>query len=227
MNLARYPPWIGQKFNPDGTVLPFPGNTIICSLSEENDLYHRLLTLVEQFEKQDFALRFALLPPTSWHMTLFEGVCDNIREPELWPAELPLDATLHECTSFIEQKLQNFDSGCDSPFHMNIEGWESLKTGIALTVAPASEEEEARLREVRDRLAVHLGIRAPDHEGYIFHISLTYTLRYLTEQEELVVAEFLNAHLPDLPSSFELESPEFCVFDDMTAFHRRLFLERS
>lgn len=32
LNIAKYPKWIGRKFEPDGTVIGFPGNTILSRI---------------------------------------------------------------------------------------------------------------------------------------------------------------------------------------------------
>lgn len=215
-----YPKWINQKFKPDGTVLPFPGNTILCHLSPNSELYTRLLSLYKDLQAQSFAPLYVLLPPTSWHMTLSEGVCDQIREVSSWPAGVSLDVSLQTCNEFIRERLVSFDLACELPFRMTLSGWEPLEDGIALTVTPATDEETSKLRDLRDRLAEHLGLRHPGHDEYSFHISLAYTLRYLSRDQIDTTLGFLEKWRGRLPASFELEEPEFCVFEDMFAFRR-------
>lgn len=157
-------------------------------------------------------------------MTVSEGVCDQIHERGSWPKELPLDAPLQTCTDFMRQKLAEFDLACDPSFRMSLTGWEPLEDGIALTVAPATDEEGTRLRGLRNRLAECLGMRHPGHEAYVFHISMAYTLRYLTQEQMKTTLQFLEGWRARLPVSFELGAPEFCVFGDMFAFRRECYL---
>lgn len=223
----EYPTWIGQKFERDGTVLPFPGNTIICNLSIYSDLYTGLLSLYNDIQKQPFAPLYVLLPPSSWHMTLSEGVCDQIRNRESWPGELLVESSLQECNEFMRQKFADFDLDWDPPFRMSFVGWEPLEDGIALKVVPATDDEEVKLRGLRDRLAQRLGMWHPRHKKYVFHISMAYTLRYLTEVESKATMVFLEAWRARLPKYFELDAPNFCRFDDMFAFQKVLSLGRT
>jgi hypothetical protein len=109
------PRWIGQKFNPEGQLLPFPGNTIICHLQPKSPLYSALLRLYNSLKIQQFSSLYVLLPPVSWHMTIFEGVSNQIRQLGFWPADLPLEAPLSKCTTLFEEKLRNSLSTMNSP----------------------------------------------------------------------------------------------------------------
>ena len=222
----KYPRWIGHKFEPDGRVLPFPGNTVICHLSPDSALHHALLTLYDELKSREFASLYVLLPPTSWHMTVFEGVSDQIRKHSSWPGDLSLDAPLNSCTALVEQKLADFDLRSEPPFRMAVDGFEPLEDGIALKVVPATPAEESRLRHLRDRLSKVLQIRHPGHDTYSFHVSLSYMLRRLDQRPEDYekIWAFLQEYRSKLPDVFELGAPEFCIFDDMFAFRRQFFL---
>ena len=220
-----YPRWITQKFEPDGRLLPFPGSTIICPLSPESALHRALLRLSSDLQGTGFASLYAMLPPTSWHMTIFEGVSDKIRKPGLWPESLALYAPLESCTTLFKQKLRDFDLRTEPPFRMAVYGFEPLEDGIALRVVPASPSEERRLRQLRDRLSTLLGTRYPGHDHYSFHVSVSYMLRYLNKQQHKDIWTFLQGYISNMPEYFELGAPEFCTFDDMFAFRREFYLE--
>lgn len=222
----KYPRWIGHKFEPDGRILPFPGHTVICHLPRDTSLYQRLLGLYEELQKQDFASCYILLPPTSWHMTVYEGVSDQIRRRNCWPGEVALDVSLEACTSFVTRKLGGFDPGSEPPFRLTITGWEPLEDGIALKVVPATSMEERRIRGLRDRLSELLRMRHPGHDTYSFHVSLAYMLRHLSPEQHHNISSFLDGYLSKFPRTFELGAPEFCVFDDMFAFDRQFFLSK-
>ena len=220
----KYPRWIGHKFEPDGNVLPFPGHTVICHLPAQSPLYQALLPLYDMLKSQDFNSLYVLLPPTSWHMTVFEGVSDQIRKRGSWPGDLPLDAPLSTCIAQVGRKLANFNTGSEKPFEMTNVGWEPLEDGIALKVVPAAPEEERRLRRLRDRIAEHLLMRHPGHSDYSFHVSMAYMLRRPDQQEARKLRVFLKSCHASLPTNFELGAPEFCTFDDMFAFRQEFLL---
>ncbi|KIW90674.1 uncharacterized protein Z519_08457 [Cladophialophora bantiana CBS 173.52] len=220
----EYPEWIGRKFEPDGTLLPFPGNTIICHLSPERAIYRAMLGLHDALKSHKLASQYTLLPPQSWHMTIFEGVTDQIREPHVWPADLPLDAPLDMCTDLFREKLKNFDLGSEAPFHMTIVSYDPLVDGIALKVVPATPTDEARLRGLRKRLSELLQMYHPAHDRYSFHMSLAYILRRLDDQQHQELWDFLQEYRSKLPIHFTLGAPEFCAFDNMFAFSRQFFL---
>lgn len=81
----KYPPGVPDKFDPDGNVQHFPGNTIICHLSNLTDLYSSMIVLYDRLNQSPLSHLYTLLPPSSWHMTVFEGVTDKKRTPGYWP----------------------------------------------------------------------------------------------------------------------------------------------
>ena len=44
---------IGRKFNEDGSVRFFPGNTIISKVLEDNEIYPVIAGISEEFQKED------------------------------------------------------------------------------------------------------------------------------------------------------------------------------
>lgn len=218
-----YPRWIGQKFTPSGAVLPYPGNTVVCHLSQNSPLRPKLLALYHDIQKQDFSSPFVLLPPSSWHMTVYEGVTDQIRTRDCWPGELPLDAPLPRCHAHIGSKLADFETGLELPFEMKIAGFEQLDDGIALKLEASSPATDSNLRTLRDCLSDTLLMHHPGHETYSFHLSIAYTLRHLTDYDRARVWQYLEGWRAKLPASLSLSDPEYCVYDDMFDF-RRMFL---
>ncbi|MBB3238036.1 DUF1868 domain-containing protein [Phyllobacterium endophyticum] len=221
------PSGVGTKFNPDGSVRPFPGNTIICHLPADSALRVPLEALYDALAQSEFAAFLALLPPASWHMTIFEGVCDQVRQPGLWPYDLPLDATLAECNDLFDRKLVHFDLGCELPLQMQLSGIRPLLNGITLRLVPARAPIEAEMRELRDRLSRLLNIRHPRHETYEFHLSIAYAIRFLSETQQEELMRLIENVLPSASAEIVLGAPEFCIFNDMFAFHRRFYLRKA
>lgn len=223
----QYPNGVPYKFNPEGAVQPFPGNTIVSHLSLDSPLYASMLVLHGKLRVSHLSHLYALLPPPSWHMTVFEGVCDKVREPGHWPADLAIDAPLADCNALFARKLELFDLQCAPPYSMAVAGWSPLKVGIGVDVEPRTREENARLRGLRDRLADELQIRHKGHENYGLHLSVAYLLRHLTDGQRKELQALLDEHFEQMPREFELGAPEFCKFDDMFEFKRVFYLKNK
>ncbi|KAL8382350.1 hypothetical protein RB595_006237 [Gaeumannomyces hyphopodioides] len=223
----EFPAGVPSKFDRDGNVQHFPGNTILCHLSPSSSLYASLLGLHGKLERSPLARLLTLLPPPSWHMTVFEGVCDQVRGPGFWPSDLAPDAALAECDALFERKLRPLElpSGtAPPPYRVRVVGVDPLEVGIGLTLQPQDGDEEARIRGLRDRLSGLLMIRHPQHAAYGMHLSMAYLLRHLTADQERELRALVESHFDELPVQFELGPPEFCRFKDMFAFERVMYL---
>ncbi|KAI8270215.1 hypothetical protein K4K58_011616 [Colletotrichum sp. SAR11_239] len=227
----QYPAGVPSKFAPDGPVQAFPGNTIICHLSPSDPLYVSMQELSNKLAASKFASLITLLLPTSFHMTVFEGVCDQVRKPGYWPSDLPLEAPLEECNSKFVKALGAFHLGDEHapPYKMTVRGFDPLEIGIGVWLDGRTPAETERLRSLRNKLADKLNIRHPIHDGYGFHLSVAYLLRHLTDEQNRELLALLLNHFEDMPKEFELSAPEFCTFENMFAFKRACFLgkERS
>ncbi|WYZ44895.1 hypothetical protein EsH8_VIII_000211 [Colletotrichum jinshuiense] len=224
-----YPAGVPSKFAPSGAVQPFPGNTILIHLAASDPVFASLESLGAALASSRFSSSVALLPPSSYHMTVFEGVCDQVRQPGYWPADLPLDTPLQECTSHLEEKLSGLrlrdgDAPRPPPYDMAIAGFDPLDVGISLRLEGRAPSVTERLRGLRGRLAAALQIRHPIHDEYGFHISVAYLLRHLDDAEKRELEALLSAFFTGMPKTLALGAPEFCVFGDMFAFERRFHL---
>ncbi|OCK92894.1 DUF1868-domain-containing protein [Cenococcum geophilum 1.58] len=223
----EYPRGVPSKFGVDGSVQHFPGNTIISHLSPSSDLYASMLVLHEKLLQSNLSSVIALLPPSSWHMTVFEGVCDEVRQPGFWPSDLAIDAPLEDCDALFAKKLSSFDLKCNPPYQMSITGFDPPGIVIGVHLEPSTTAEAARLRDLRDRLADLLQIRHPHHDSYGLHLSVAYLLRYLTEEQKSELFTLLMDHLQEMPVEFELGAPEFCKFENMFVFNKQFYLKNQ
>lgn len=211
---------VGTKFHEDGNLRHFPGNTIISHTRGIEPLHSHLIWIQDQYKQLSFATsKLSFLPPPSFHMTFFELLCDQVRKPEVWSSKLPLDAPLEETDRFFADALHSFDFPTD--IHMRIDD-------LALTtirLSPVSEEHEAFLRGKRDELAEATGVRQPKHDQYGFHISMSYNLVQLTQEEKDEFQAFRERMLPVVQEKvgrFTLGTPEYVVFSDMGEFRADL-----
>lgn len=221
----KYPAGVGSKFAVDGGVLPFPGNTIIAHLSPSDPLCTSLMELHQKLSASPLSSIFTLLPPESWHMTIFEGVCDQVRYPGYWPNDLSMEAQLSECNNRFAKKLRSFELNDDeTEFRLRIEGISPLKIGIGIHLEPETTPEDSKLRRIRGRLSELLQIRHPHHDHYELHLSLAYFIRHPTEEQEKELAHLLLGHLQYAPKRLVLGRPEFCIFENMFHFERQFYL---
>ncbi len=229
-NRPQYPIGVPSKFDPDGNVQRFPGNTIVAHLPADSRLYASMLQLYAKLEASPLSKLFALLPPSSWHMTVFEGVCDSVRGDGYWPHDIPRDASLEECTAVFTEKLRKFNLGDESspPYRLKVVGFSSFWVGIGVSLQLATDEEDRRFRGLRDRLSGTLLVRHPQHDHYELHLSMAYFLRYLDDGQKEDLGKLLQEHLEGgMPRDFELGAPEFCTFENMFKFERRFYLEKK
>ncbi len=107
---------------------------------------------------------------------------------------------------------------------MRVRGFDAAVVGIGLEIEGATMEEERRMRRLRDRLADTFGFRAPNHETYVFHISMAYLMRHIDGEERKELNKVFAEYLPMVQQEFELGPVEFCTFENMYAFPRLFYL---
>ncbi len=91
------PPDVGYKFWGSRRPMPFAGNTFLGHLEQQGDGYDsfdRVLNIYRELPEQRFANKFALLPPSSYHVTLLGGVNESDRAHGPWPSDLERDHAL-------------------------------------------------------------------------------------------------------------------------------------
>ncbi|KAM0425415.1 hypothetical protein ACHAPT_009472 [Fusarium lateritium] len=225
-----YPIGVPFKFNPEGVAQLYRGNTTVCHIPPSSPIISGLHAVFKTFESHPKLAKYVrLLPPDSWHMTVFDGVREAECEPGMWPPGL-LKQPLQEATADFSQRLRKFGrqleaEGLAPPYKMKVRGFEiPAPVGIGLQVEGATPEEEKRMRRLRDRLSDVLGFRAPNHETYQFHITIAYFLRHVDGADQIELHGVLTELLSRFNSEFELGSVEFCTFDTMLAFLRVFYL---
>lgn len=218
MTTPHYTQEVGRKFHPDGTPRLFPGNTIICFVAPTSPIGMAAHAFQAALGQLPIGRKFALLPPASFHMTVMELLCDQVRTPERWSSWLSLDAPLAAIDAFFLERL---------PAVPAPDGLTVCVTGVAhpdnlwLTLQPADDSTGAALRAYRDAVANATGVRFPDHDTYRFHLSLAYRLIALDPDEEQQLAALVRTWQPRLQAAgnrIALPPPLLTGFDDMTRF---------
>ena len=217
------PDVVGRKFTPDGTPLSCPGFTTVCHVEPASDAFLALVQAQEALKAGPLAQAFTLMPPDSLHMTIFEGVIDYSRSPERWPRHLPLDATIEYCAG--EAKTRLAAARHNAAFTVQPTG---IFAGFSVSMAGATDHQDASLRETRNHLRDTLNLHRPDHDACQFHITLAYLLRWLNadEAQHVIglfrdVADRLFQHMPEVT----LGPIELCTFATMHRFERIMYLD--
>lgn len=216
---GAHPTAVRRKFTPDGVVLKTPGNTFLCHVDPTSPAHAALTRAQVHLKAGPHADAFAFLSPASFHMTVFQGVIETERHADRWPSHLPLDTPIDDVTVDFRHRMV----GIDLPlaFHIRPVG---IFAGFSVAVEGAAPDEEADLRGARDVLSERVGLRAPDHAAYAFHITLGYLLRWLTPDEAHAIVARSREAGANLPAAIRLGPVEFCAFENMTRFDPLLLL---
>lgn len=201
-------PGQGGKFATDGSVQYWPGNTFICHVEAGSDAHMGIRAVQEEVKMSPFGRFFTFLPPSSFHMTVFEGVSSRTHDV-LGHRRDALSAALLQAVEGLR-----FDSA-------RTVGMVDIFCGYRMTVTGAEPGGEAALRAIRTSLREATAINPPDFEGYAFHISLGYLLEWLTEPVARDLAAFsaeLTDRYAESLASIPLGPVEFCNFETMHHF---------
>ncbi|MDF0490168.1 DUF1868 domain-containing protein [Sphingomonas sp. H39-1-10] len=226
-------PDVGRKFSSDGRVLPFLGNTIICHLPQQgegSEAFDALLDIYRELPGDAWTRKLTATPPSSYHMTVFGGADDRDRRYPVWPAGLPLDVPIEDCNRILGERLKSFRLGEDAPpyrMRVNLAEPPANESPLNIRLLSADEDTEQRLRRLRDRLAVTLGIHDSGHDSYRFHVTLGYLVADLSTEEHAAYRRSLTRWkqlLAQRVPVITLGAPEYCVLRDMFAFKRQFFL---
>lgn len=91
-NMPMNDPFTGFKLDNDGSFKHFPGNTVVSFLTKEEHSvwYKALLNSQEILRSSRIAQFFSIVPPQTFHITIFDLITDVGRNPQYWPAHIPV-----------------------------------------------------------------------------------------------------------------------------------------
>lgn len=215
----------GGKFYSDGSVQLWPGNTFICHIDPTSPEFEAIRALQEEIKRSSFNRFFTFLPPSSFHMTVFQGVSPGTMPGNGWPEGVAWPQERNRVTAELLRRLEGVDLPESRTIHLV-----DLFAAHSLTVEGATEADEDELRQTRRVLREVTGIPQSDFDSYVFHISLAYLIDWVSEPlaREMVdfsreVSERYRAPL----SAIRLGPVEFCEFETMHHFEPRRLLTRS
>lgn len=211
---------VGSKFHPDGSPRAFPGYSVIRFLDPASPATELLCQIQAELAEVTPAGCFAFLPPESFHVTLIDLVCDQLRRPEVWSGELSLDQPFSEVGTWLAERL---DPLLARPFpaFLGFQGLYWPETSLMPILEPVDDCSHASHRGLREEIAEATGIRHPGHEHYGFHLTLAYRLFELSDRERRTLEDRLstwNQRLRNDLGVLPLAPPELVYFPDMTRF---------
>lgn len=216
---------VGRKFNADGTVRPFGGNTFIGHIAQQGagfELFDALLSIYRECPAHGFARKIALTPPSSYHVTVFGGLNDEDQGRPRWPRGLPAGMTVDAVTQRWLRLLQARPRSAAPPLEFAFARPAAMVDGAPhLPLQPANDATAARLVAIRDDLSALTGIRDKDHARYQYHMTFGYIFQLLSDSEaqDLLAAtadwvDRLAAH----GRTIAIPAVQFCSLRDMYAF---------
>lgn len=224
---GRPHPVAGVKFAADGAALPFPGNTVLCHLPGDAPEHAALAAIAADLAAAaPWGAKLAALPPSSYHMTVFDGVNALARRPEEWASGLPLDAPIAAATRLFAERLRGFRA--PSGIAMRPLGLGPTRGGgTVLRLEPGDAETARQLAGLREALSRMLGIRRPNHDRYAFHLTLNYSLAWMSPGEAASLAAAQRRLGEDFAARhpvLRFPGPALCAFETLNAFHPVLLL---
>lgn len=219
-----YTKQVGVKFDEKGNPLKIPGNTVICFINTENNsiLFEELIWAQAELKKLSFSHKYAVLPPSSFHMTVIELLMDRYRDAPFWPSMLKRDKELSEIDTLYQSIIDSIEK---NKFTMKIDRADDTK----FILSPYNEENRKLLKKYRDLVAEKTGLRFDNHDQYRFHISLFYQLQTLIPEEEKELAsvlEKINQRVLNRIKYFNTDEPKFTIFNDIYMFSEDLSARR-
>lgn len=88
-------------------------------------------------------------------------------------------------------------------------------------MTPLDNDENSKLRSIRNQISELYGFRSKDHDRYGFHITMSYQIKPFTNQEQEDYRNLLKAHIQHIADAvlvLEFGNPEYCTFPDMFRF---------
>ena len=222
---TAYPHDVGRKFRPDGTVLPFGGNTFIGHIRQQGpdfDLFNGLLDIYREFPTYDFASKVSLTPPSSYHVTVFGGLNEEDMGKPRWPSKLPPDMPINRVTQLWLRQLQARPPLAIPGFEFEF-GTPTIKRGGAphIPLRPVDDATATRLAALRNELSALTGIRDADHDRYEYHMTFGYTHAFLSDSEAAALKSVTQHWIGKLSARgqrIRIPAVQFCRLVDMYAF---------
>jgi len=159
MAYLKYTAFVDTKFSKKCRPLAYPGCSYISFIRPDTDQFKLFIWARRLLKNSNIVQHFALLPPSSYHMTLMDLLCDKLRETPYWTNRIPI----HLAFPFVRKKVINMQRSLKLT-----KGFKMIYSGIAndnglILYKPADYGSEVRLKKYRSQISKYLGIKYPNH----------------------------------------------------------------
>ena len=205
-----------NKFDDKGDPLPFPGCTIICNIPLNTYLSNQIISFQKKMENFNPKKTYFYLPPSSFHMTLFDCCNLNTKNTNFWPSNIDPNMDYKDVAVELNKRIKNYIFPEKLNFKLKM-----FFGGYSIILEPFSIKDEKILRNCRNELSSLLKIKFENHQRYTFHITLAYILRELKEDEIKKLLKFNKNLFKEFDKEFPkivLDKPEMSTFENMLEF---------
>lgn len=225
-DVVSYAPDVGRKFSSSGCPLPFAGNTFLGHLEQQGQgfkTFDTILNVYRALPESRFFRKIAVIPSSSYHITLFVGVNEYDRRSGPWPVGISRKESLESLSTSFLEKLKLRQPGMSAPFDFIVDSDAPLpgeNDNLFIPLKPASQETYKRLQNLRDELSDITGIRREDHSYYQYHITLGYLVATL-DKVELMEYRAKNREWREMiakAGKITIKKFYFCILQDMYSF---------
>ncbi|ESS58534.1 hypothetical protein EDP2_1760 [Enterobacter cloacae S611] len=225
-DVVSYAPDVGRKFSSSGCPLPFAGNTFLGHLEQQGqgfETFDTILNVYRVLPESRFFRKMAVIPSSSYHITLFVGVNEYDRRSGPWPVGISRKESLESLSTSFLEKLKLRQPGMSAPFDFIVDSDAPLpgeNDNLFIPLKPASQETYNRLQNLRDELSDITGIRRDDHSYYQYHITLGYLVATL-DKVELMEYRAKNREWREMiakAGKITIKKFYFCILQDMYSF---------
>lgn len=200
--------FISPKVDSTGTYTPYPGLTFVCMVANPN-IFQQFYDFMKG--KETFCKYYALLPPSSYHMTVKNYVTAKcIRQPDLTMyviQNLHLIETMKALCEGVqgEQKVRAYDLSFRGTFLILLKPFRSR-------VLKRFQEDLVRLSIPRESLKFHMTF------AYLYRFTLEKGDEEALVKEQKEITEELIRILRPEEFNLTFEKVQMCYFPDMTKF---------
>ena len=217
---------IGSKFDGQGRPLPYPGFSYISPLPYLSKSHRLFRWAARKLSRLPIGREFAILPSSSYHMTIMDLLCHKMRETSYWSSKIPIDLPWPEVEGIAQHLGRELNMSMD--LEMVFSGICPF-TGV-FRYGAASLAIERRLKSYREQISDIFGVRHPNHDTYIHHVTLFYPLTHRQAESEAVYQEWkeeMEKLFFSQPSRMHLNAPYLAFFKEMSAYSPSGFFEKA
>ena len=205
-----------KKFDSKGNALFFSGCTIICKIPKDSKLSKKITNIQSLLKKFNPKKKYTYLPPSSFHMTVFDCCNASTKNTKFWPHGINKNQNYKIISKELNKRIKNFNF----PQKFNLKP-KMLFGGYSIILEPSSLKDKKIIKNCRNNLSKLLKIKFENHRRYVFHITLAYIFKKLDYDEIRNICKYDKKLFNNLKKEYPkitLNNPEMTIFKNMYKF---------